>query len=61
MEQTLIKPCHIFNHHGRWHVINIEGMSSVVIDDETAGIIKQADVAAVLDPRIKEKLTKPGL
>ncbi|MHC9540780.1 MAG: nif11-like peptide radical SAM maturase [Vulcanimicrobiota bacterium] len=63
MEQKVIKPCHVFNHNGRWYVINIEKMSAAIIDDETAGVIEKlnSDPAAPLESGVEEQLKKLGL
>jgi len=63
MKQKVIKPCHVFNHKGRWYVINIEEMFSCAIDDATAKVIKNfiSHPYSVLEPGMEEKITKLGL
>jgi uncharacterized protein len=52
----------MFNHQGSWYVINIEEMSAIAIDDETARVIEKiTSDDAVLDSHIEEKLKKLGL
>jgi len=60
MEQKVIKPCHVFNHQGRWYVINIEKMSACIIDDETAGVIEKIMAAPDLrlESTMEEQLKK---
>jgi uncharacterized protein len=63
MEHTIIKPCHVFIHEGRWYVINVEHMSAGMIDAETAGVIEKlaTDPAAALESPMEEQLKKLGL
>lgn len=60
MEQKVIKPCHLFNHHGRRYIINIEKMSASIIDDETVSVIEKLNTnpAAALESHLEEELKK---
>lgn len=63
MKQKTIKPYHMFNHKGRWFIINIEGMFAREIGNETARAIENltANPAFTPDSSLEEELKKLGL
>lgn len=63
MVQGSIKPYHLFQRKGCWHVINIEAMSGWAIDEITAKTLEKhvSEQAMPLTPQIKEQLRKMEL
>lgn len=62
MEQKVIKPYHLFQHQGSWHVINVEGMFANTIDEAAARVLEMitAEPVTQLEP-LMEELKKLGL
>lgn len=63
MEQKVIKPYHLFQHQGNWHVINVEGMFANIIDEAAASVLEMitAEPVPQLEPSMEEQLQKLGL
>lgn len=63
MEQLRIQKHHLFSHQGLWHVINIERMSSIVVEEDAARSLQKvaSDPDSAWEPHLRELLRRLDL